>query len=130
MPRREDYARVRDEILAAHALYANGVHALDFHAAPAPIETVYVSSGFHPRVRYEKLWFDSAFAVDTRDGAPFYSHGGSWQGFKSYIARYLGADVTIILFANLADTDTWKIVDGIATIIDPALAAPPEATED
>lgn len=69
------------------------------------------------------------WSVDNRDGAPFYSHGGSWQGFRSYIARYLGADVTIILFANLADTDTWKMVDGIATIIDPALAAPPEAAE-
>jgi CubicO group peptidase (beta-lactamase class C family) len=61
------------------------------------------------------------WSVDNRDGAPFYSHGGSWQGFRSYIARYLGADVTIILFANLAETDTWRIVDGIATIIDPAL---------
>ena len=78
----------------------------------------------------ESYPYGFGWSVDTRDGAPFYSHGGSWQGFKSYIARYLGADVTIILFANLADTDTWKIVDGIATIIDPAPAAPPEATED
>ena len=70
------------------------------------------------------------WSVNTRDGAPLYSHGGSWQGFRSYIARYLGDDLTIILFANLAETDTGKIVDGIATIIDPALAAPPEASED
>jgi len=66
------------------------------------------------------------WAVDTIAGAPFYSHGGSWQGFKSYIARYLGADLTIILFANLGDTETAKIVDGIATIIDPSLVRPPE----
>jgi hypothetical protein len=68
MPRREDYQRVHDEIVAAHALYVDGAHARDFHAAPAPIETVYVSSGFHPRVRFEKMWFDSAFALDQRDG--------------------------------------------------------------
>jgi CubicO group peptidase (beta-lactamase class C family) len=50
--------------------------------------------------------------VSTRGGAPLYSHGGSWQGFKAYIARYLGADLTIILFANLADTETAKVVAG------------------
>jgi CubicO group peptidase (beta-lactamase class C family) len=66
------------------------------------------------------------WSVNTRAGAPLYSHGGSWQGFKAYIARYLGADVTIVLFANLADTDTGKLVDGVAAIIDPSLAAPPD----
>lgn len=67
MPRREDYARVHDEILKAHALYVTGGHALDFHAAPPPIELAYVSRGFHPQVRFEKMWFDSAFALDERD---------------------------------------------------------------
>jgi hypothetical protein len=65
--------------------------------------------------------------VGTRAGAPCYWHGGGWQGFEAYIARYLGADVTIILFANLGDTDTEKLVDGIATIIDPSLARPVDA---
>jgi hypothetical protein len=68
MPGRDDYARVHEEILAAHAMYVNGGHALDFHAAPSPIELMYVSSGFHPRLRFEKLCFDSAFTVDARDG--------------------------------------------------------------
>ena len=70
------------------------------------------------------------WSVNTRGGAPLYSHGGSWQGFKAYIARYLGADLTIILFANLADADTEKLVDGVAAIIDPALAPPAEASSD
>ena len=52
----------------------------------------------------------------------------SWQGFRSYIARYLGADVTIILFANLAEADIGELVEGVATIIDPALAPPPEVS--
>ena len=42
----------------------------------------------------------------------------------------MGADMTIILFANLADTDTGKVVDGVATIIDRSLAPPPEASTD
>jgi CubicO group peptidase (beta-lactamase class C family) len=77
----------------------------------------------------ESYPYGFGWSVEKRDGSPFYSHAGSWQGFRSYIARYLGAGVTIILFANLAETDTWKIVDGIATIIEPALAAPPEQPE-
>jgi CubicO group peptidase (beta-lactamase class C family) len=68
------------------------------------------------------------WSVSTRAGAPLYSHGGSWQGFRSYIARYLGADVTIILFANLAEADIGELVEGVATIIDPALAPPPEVS--
>jgi CubicO group peptidase (beta-lactamase class C family) len=65
------------------------------------------------------------WSVGSVAGAPRYSHGGSWQGFRSYIARYLGADLTIILFANLAETDTEALVDGVATIIDPRLTPPP-----
>jgi hypothetical protein len=76
----------------------------------------------------ESYPYGFGWSVDTRAGAPLYSHGGSWQGFKAYIARYLGADMTIILFVNLADTDTGKLVDGVATIIDPSLAPPPEAS--
>ncbi len=68
------------------------------------------------------------WSVGTVAGAPRYAHGGSWQGFKSYIARYLGADLTIILFANLAETDTEALVDGVATIIDPRLTPPLDQT--
>lgn len=68
------------------------------------------------------------WSVGTVAGAPRYAHGGSWQGFKSYIARYLGADLTIILFANLAETDTEALVDGVATIIDPRLTPPVDQT--
>jgi CubicO group peptidase (beta-lactamase class C family) len=78
----------------------------------------------------ESYPYGFGWSVNTRAGAPLYSHGGSWQGFKAYIARYLGADMTIILFANLADTDTGKLVDGVVTIIDPSLAPPPEASPD
>ena len=78
----------------------------------------------------ENYPYGFGWRVSTRGGAPLYSHGGSWQGFKAYIARYLGADLTIILFANLADADTEKLVDGVAAIIDPALAPPAETSSD
>jgi len=57
-------------------------------------------------------------------GQPIHTHGGSWQGFKAYIARHLGPDLTIIVFANLAEADAERFVDGIAAIIDPLLVRP------
>ena len=49
-------------------------------------------------------------------------HGGSWQGFKSYIARYPDDDLTVIVLANLAQADPEKISDGVAAVIDATLA--------
>jgi CubicO group peptidase (beta-lactamase class C family) len=49
-------------------------------------------------------------------------HGGSWQGFKSFIARYPDTGLTVIVFANLAQTDPKKLAHEIAAIYDPALA--------
>ena len=54
-------------------------------------------------------------------------HGGSWQGFKTYLARYLGDDLTVIVLANLAQAEPERFVDGIAAIVNPKLA-PAEPT--
>lgn len=51
-------------------------------------------------------------------------HGGSWQGFKTHIARYPDDDLTIIVLANLAQANPETISDGIAPIPDPTLAVP------
>jgi CubicO group peptidase (beta-lactamase class C family) len=56
-------------------------------------------------------------------------HGGSWQGFKAEIARFLGSDLTVVVFANLAEAKPEIVADGLAALVDPALAAansPPE----
>lgn len=62
-------------------------------------------------------WF-----LDESGGKPWYHHSGSWQGFETYISRYLGDDVTIIVLTNLGDARPARFVDGIAAIIDPKLA--------
>jgi CubicO group peptidase (beta-lactamase class C family) len=62
-------------------------------------------------------WF-----LDESGGKPWYHHSGSWQGFESYISRYLGDDLTIIVLGNLADARLQRFVDGIAAIIDSKLA--------
>lgn len=62
-------------------------------------------------------WF-----IDQSKGQPWYRHSGSWQGFKTYISRYLADDLTIIVLANLADANQERFVDGIAAIVDPRIA--------
>ncbi len=45
-------------------------------------------------------------------------HGGAWQGFKAYIARYVDKRLTVIVFANLAQADPGKIAHGVAALYD------------
>lgn len=49
-------------------------------------------------------------------------HGGSWQGFKAQITRYVDDKLTIILFANQARANQTKLTHDIAAIINPDLA--------
>jgi CubicO group peptidase (beta-lactamase class C family) len=51
-----------------------------------------------------------------------YRHGGAWQGFETYIARYLGDDLTIVVLTNLAGARPSRFVEAIAGLFDPALA--------
>jgi hypothetical protein len=60
--------------------------------------------------------------VDTTLGQLRIHHGGSWQGFQTYISRYIGDDMTVVALANLANATPVSIVDGIAQVLDPALA--------
>jgi CubicO group peptidase (beta-lactamase class C family) len=48
-------------------------------------------------------------------------HGGAWQGFKSYIARYTDDKVTVIFLANLAQTNPEKIAHQVAGLYIPAV---------
>jgi CubicO group peptidase (beta-lactamase class C family) len=52
------------------------------------------------------------------------SHTGSWQGFKTVIARYPQSGLTVIVLANLAEAQVGAIAYGVAGMIDPTLQAP------
>ncbi len=62
------------------------------------------------------------FEVDRIHGYPVQRHGGSWQGFKAYLARY-GDEVTVIALANLAQANPKVVVDRVAASLLPALTA-------
>jgi CubicO group peptidase (beta-lactamase class C family) len=59
--------------------------------------------------------------VELSRGQPWYHHGGAWQGFKTYISRYLSDDLTIVLLTNLADANPERFVDIVARVLDPGL---------
>jgi CubicO group peptidase (beta-lactamase class C family)/N-acyl-D-aspartate/D-glutamate deacylase len=64
------------------------------------------------------------WSVEDFAGHRAQRHGGSWQGFKTHIARFLDEDLTIIVLANLAQADPEKISDGVAAILDARLVRP------
>jgi N-acyl-D-amino-acid deacylase len=64
------------------------------------------------------------WAIERRGGQPLQQHGGAWQGFKTHYARFLGDDLSIVVLANLSQADPSRFTDGIAALVNPALAVP------
>ena len=62
--------------------------------------------------------------LSPQRGVKKIAHTGSWQGFKTAIARYPTLGLTVIAMANLAETPIGPIDATIAGIIEPSLAAP------
>jgi CubicO group peptidase (beta-lactamase class C family) len=51
-------------------------------------------------------------------------HGGAWQGFKSFIVRFLDTELTIIFLANSWETRDFKFIRGLAASFYPEFALP------
>lgn len=49
-------------------------------------------------------------------------HGGAWQGFCAYIARYVDQKLSVIVLTNRAGVGVGKIAQGIAGQYEPELA--------
>jgi D-alanyl-D-alanine carboxypeptidase len=60
-----------------------------------------------------------------RGGQPAMEHGGSWQGFKSYIGRFPAPKLTVYAFANLAEADPGVVARAVAALYAPELASAP-----
>ncbi|NPC72592.1 beta-lactamase family protein [Corallococcus exiguus] len=63
--------------------------------------------------------------VLERNGQPLHRHTGSWQGFRTAYSRFLGDELSIVVLANLDKSNPALLVEGIAAIVNPALAVPP-----
>ncbi|HTH36821.1 MAG TPA: serine hydrolase domain-containing protein [Pyrinomonadaceae bacterium] len=70
------------------------------------------------------------WAVRSVNGHRVIEHGGAWQGFKAHIARYVDDNLTVIVFANLAQTNQVRLANGVAQLIVPELKPKPIADPD
>ncbi len=64
------------------------------------------------------------WALGTLRGHRIIHHGGAWQGFKSFIARYPNDGLTVIFFANLSQANPDIFAHGVAGIYNPELTPP------
>jgi len=60
--------------------------------------------------------------VEDVNGRRVHQHGGSWQGFQTYFARYVDDSLSIAVLANLAEARPGRIVELLAAALVPALA--------
>lgn len=86
---------------------------------------------------YEQMWtpvklnngqtypYGFGWALGDVNGHKSIEHGGAWQGFKAFILRYPGDKLTVIVFANLIQTNEGKLARGIAQIYESALVPKP-----
>jgi CubicO group peptidase (beta-lactamase class C family) len=58
-------------------------------------------------------WF-----IDEHHGQPRHHHAGAWQGFRTYITRYLKDDLSVIVLTNLADATPEAFAEGIVGLFD------------
>jgi CubicO group peptidase (beta-lactamase class C family) len=70
------------------------------------------------------------WALSTVNGHARIHHGGAWQGFSSYIDRYVDDKLTVIVLMNLAPGgkgrpggNPGKIAAEVAALVEPALAS-------
>ena len=57
-----------------------------------------------------------AWGLGEVRGHHIVEHGGSWQGFKAFISRYVDDKLTVVVFANLAQANEGRIARGVAEI--------------
>ncbi|CAF1557355.1 unnamed protein product [Rotaria sp. Silwood1] len=66
---------------------------------------------------------------ETVNGMRIVKHGGTWQGFQSYIIRVLDVKVTVIIFANVDAANVEEIALHILEIYDSQLALKSDENE-
>jgi CubicO group peptidase (beta-lactamase class C family) len=72
---------------------------------------------------YGFAWF-----IDSINGHRVIQHSGTWQGFRTYIARYVDDRVTVVVLTNLGESDPAKIAHGIAGLYQHDLTPAVEST--
>jgi CubicO group peptidase (beta-lactamase class C family) len=70
----------------------------------------------------KKQGYGFGWSLGEVQGHRIIEHGGTWQGFKSYIARYPEEKLAVVVFANQVDANPERIAHTIAAFYSPELA--------
>jgi CubicO group peptidase (beta-lactamase class C family) len=54
------------------------------------------------------------WSIKSVRGHRLLDHGGSWQGFKTHISRYVDDKLTVVVLTNLGDAEPGKITQHVA----------------
>jgi CubicO group peptidase (beta-lactamase class C family) len=70
-----------------------------------------------------KANYGFAWEINNVNGHRVIEHGGAWQGFTTYIARYVDDRLTVVALTNLdsGHANPRRITTGVAAIYNPAL---------
>lgn len=70
-----------------------------------------------------KAHYGFAWEINSVNGHRVIEHGGAWQGFTTYIARYVDDRLTVVALTNLdsGHSNPKKITSGVAAIYSPVL---------
>ncbi len=89
------------------------------------------------KAAYEQMWtpvklndgreqrYGFGWALRDVNDFKVIEHGGAWQGFKSFIARYPDRGLTVIALANSENANPARLGNGIAEAVDPAVKPKP-----
>ena len=108
------YASLRDMYRWDQALYTEQL-----------VSSSTLEEAFTPaRAGYEDIGYGFGWRIGAYQGHRRISHGGSWVGFRTAIARHPDAGFSIVLLSNRADFDSSEFVNPISDIyLDPLSAA-------
>lgn len=65
--------------------------------------------------------------IEEQRGYRLIEHGGSWQGFRAAIARYVDQGLSVVVLSNLAQAEPETMAHEIAGLFEPALKRPDPA---
>ena len=64
------------------------------------------------------------WGIEEQRGYRLIEHGGSWQGFRAAIARYVDQGLTVVVLSNLAQAQPEIMAHEIAGLLEPSLRRP------
>lgn len=64
------------------------------------------------------------WGIEEQRGHRLIEHGGSWQGFRAAIARYVDQGLTVAILSNLAQAEPEIMAHRIAGLLEPSLRMP------